>query len=156
MKIEEHMTTEIAESLACWRCGKLVRISGSLEHLTGFLENVAPHASSGGTMRPVHSACSTPRCPHGVATADLCWACNPNKQTSQPKAPHIGPFIHVTSTTERDKIIEECALLAECAAPNDGRDHAECPFCACAKDIRALKNAAPLDRLDANARGVFR
>lgn len=35
--------------------------------------------------------------------------------------------------------LEEAALAAECAAPNDGRDHAECPFCSVARDIRALK-----------------
>lgn len=40
---------------------------------------------------------------------------------------------------DRDSIIEECALLAECASPNNGADHSQCPFCATAKDIRALK-----------------
>lgn len=40
---------------------------------------------------------------------------------------------------DRNAVIEECAILSECAEPNDGRDHSECPFCCTAKEIRALK-----------------
>lgn len=41
------------------------------------------------------------RCPHGVSNAGICWACNPDRQTSQPKAPHVGPFILYTAPQDR-------------------------------------------------------
>jgi DNA-binding GntR family transcriptional regulator len=47
------------------------------------------------------------------------------------------------SRAMREHTVEECASLAECANPHDGRDHAECPFCSIAKSIRALKGATP-------------
>lgn len=50
------------------------------------------------------------------------------------------PFVVLET---RNAALEEAALLADCAEPNDGRDHAECPFCSIAKDIRALKQPLP-------------
>lgn len=50
---------------------------------------------------------------------------------------------------DRNAIIEECAKKSECADPHDGRDHAECPFCCNASEIRALKNAAPQEPVSA-------
>lgn len=45
-----------------------------------------------------------------------------------------------------DDLIDECAEVAECANPNDGRDHAECPFCSIARDIRAIKFRSSITR----------
>lgn len=41
----------------CYVCGKNVKMSGHLDEV-GFMENVAPDAASGGTMRQVHRQCS--------------------------------------------------------------------------------------------------
>jgi len=42
---------------------------------------------------------------------------------------------------EWNAALEAAAGEATCADPNDGRDHAECPFCSIATDIRKLKRS---------------
>jgi hypothetical protein len=55
----------------------------------------------------------------------------------------IAPSARERRSATRLGTIEECASLAECADPNDGRDHAECPFCSIAREIRKLAAVGP-------------
>lgn len=56
----------------------------------------------------------------------------------------MGPIEVVYPLDEEwNAAVEACAAIAVCAYPDDGRDHAECPFCSTAKEIRALKRTIP-------------
>lgn len=43
----------------CFYCKKPVTLNGRMDEIDGFHENVAPNAASGGSMFPVHWACSS-------------------------------------------------------------------------------------------------
>jgi hypothetical protein len=55
----------------------------------------------------------------------------------------VAPSARERRSATRLGTIEECASLAECADPNDGRDHTECPFCSIAREIRKLATVGP-------------